>query len=131
VQDCGAMDRWDLRAAPPKPHLPEILSTHDDGRAILLDLPAGEELQEHQVHEGMWITVVEGELTVTGPGAETVEASPGVLVHLAAGERSEVRAQSDARLLLLLSPWPGKGHPGAMTLEEKADVRRRAAERAA
>ena len=26
-------------------------------------------------------------------------------------ERHEVRAISDARLLLLLAPWPGEGHP--------------------
>ena len=41
-----------------------------------------------------------------------------------------MRARSDARLLLLLSPWPGAGHPGAMTLDEKAEVRERAKERA-
>jgi len=29
------------------------------------------------------------------------------------GERHEVRARSDARLLLVLAPWPGDGHPGA------------------
>ena len=28
-------------------------------------------------------------------------------------ERHEVRATSDARLLLVLAPWPGEGHPGA------------------
>jgi hypothetical protein len=28
-------------------------------------------------------------------------------------ERREVRATSDARLLLVLAPWPGDGHPGA------------------
>jgi len=38
-------------------------------------------------------------------------------------------ATADARLLLLLSPWPGDGHPGAMSLEEKAEARERAAER--
>ena len=26
-------------------------------------------------------------------------------------ERHEVRAKSDSRLLLLLAPWPGEGHP--------------------
>ena len=26
-------------------------------------------------------------------------------------ERHEVRATEDSRLLLLLSPWPGEGHP--------------------
>jgi hypothetical protein len=51
-------------------------------------------------------------------------------VYLPPRERHEVRALTDARVLLLLTPWPGPGHPGTMTLEEKADVRARAAERA-
>lgn len=29
------------------------------------------------------------------------------------GEPHSVRARSDARLLLVLAPWPGSGHPGA------------------
>ena len=33
-------------------------------------------------------------------------------------------------LLLLLTPWPGDGHPGGMTLEEKGAAREDAAERA-
>jgi len=124
------MERWDLRAPAAKPHSPEILFSDGEGRAILLDLPVGEELQDHQVHEGAWITVVDGELSVTGSGGETVELTPGTLLHVSAAERTEVKARSDARLLLLLSPWPGDGHPGAMTLDEKAEVRKRAAERA-
>jgi quercetin dioxygenase-like cupin family protein len=124
------MESWDLNASAPKPHNPEILYTGGEGRAILLDLPAGEELQDHQVHESAWITLVDGEATVRGPDGEAVDARPGTLIHVSAGQRHEVRAQSDARLLLLLSPWPGAGHPGAMTLEEKAEVRERAAERA-
>jgi hypothetical protein len=35
----------------------------------------------------------------------------------------------DARLLLLLTPWPGDGHPGAMTIREKLYARRHAASR--
>jgi len=27
------------------------------------------------------------------------------------GERHEVRARTDARVLLVLAPWPGQGHP--------------------
>jgi hypothetical protein len=42
----------------------------------------------------------------------------------------EVRATADSKVLLILAPWPGKGHPGAMTLDEKAHVRERADERA-
>jgi hypothetical protein len=37
-------------------------------------------------------------------------------------------ARSDARLLLVLAPWPGDGHPGAMSLEDKASARERARE---
>lgn len=38
-----------------------------------------------------------------------------------------ILSTADATLLLLLSPWPGNGHPGSMTLEQKAEVRERAA----
>ena len=96
----------------------------------MLDLPAGETLQEHQVHEGAWITVIDGAITVADHDGEPAEANAGVLVYLPPQERHEVRALTDARVLLLLSPWPGPGHPGTMTLEEKAQVRVRAAERA-
>jgi quercetin dioxygenase-like cupin family protein len=124
------MDAWDVEQRDWRPHQPEILRSDADGRAIVIDLPAGEMLQEHQVHEGAWITVVSGEVAITGDGGRTIAARPGVVVHMAPNERHEVRASSDARLVLLLAPWPGDGHPGAMTLEEKAGVRRRAAERA-
>ena len=53
-----------------------------------------------------------------------------MLVELAPGERHEVVASSKARLLLLLTPWPGKGHPGAMTIRAKLYARRHAAKRA-
>jgi quercetin dioxygenase-like cupin family protein len=124
------MDAWDLHEGDWTPHHPEILSSTDDGRAIGLDLPAGEMLQDHQVHEGAWIMVIRGEVSITSEGGEETQARAGTLVHLSPHERHEVKAIADARLLLLLTPWPGRGHPGAMTLAEKADVRARAAERA-
>jgi quercetin dioxygenase-like cupin family protein len=124
------MQRWDLRGLDWRPHNPEILSSSDEGRAIVLDLPEGETLQDHQVHERAWMMVIDGAITVSGRTGQFAEAEPGVLVHLAPKERHEVRALSDARVLLLLTPWPGPGHPGTMTLEQKADVRDRAAQRA-
>jgi hypothetical protein len=60
-----------------------------------------------------------------------VSGGSGLLVEFAAAERHEVVARSDARLLLLLTPWPGTGHPGAMTLRQKLYARRRAAKRRA
>jgi quercetin dioxygenase-like cupin family protein len=124
------MDDWDLKRLAWKPHHPEILYSNDEGRAIVLDLPAGEMLQDHQVHEGAVITVIDGEIRITGDTGQTTDAKPGVLVRFAPQERHEVKALADSRLLLQLTPWPGAGHPGAMTLEQKTDVRERAAERA-
>jgi quercetin dioxygenase-like cupin family protein len=120
---------WDLKTVRAEPHEPEILSTGDDARAILLSIPAGEELREHEVHEHARIVVIEGELDVTTPGDDPVSAAPGHMLEFVPGERHTVAARADARILLLLTPWPGDGHPGAMTLDEKADVRERAAER--
>src|SRR5262249_32928111 len=124
------MEDWNLKRLSWRPHNPEILASGDDGRAISLDLPAGEMLQDHQVHEAAWILVVDGEVLITSQVGQIVEGRPGCLVQLAARERHEVRALSAARLLLMLTPWPGPGHPGAMTLEQKSEVRHRAAERA-
>jgi quercetin dioxygenase-like cupin family protein len=124
------MDAWNLEELSWNPHRPEILFSTEEGRAISLDLPAGELLGDHQVHEDAWITVMRGELSITTAAGETVRAGAGMLVHIPPQERHEVRALSDARFLLLLTPWPGPGHPGAMTLEQKAEVRNRAAERA-
>jgi quercetin dioxygenase-like cupin family protein len=124
------VERWDLKRLAWRPHNPEILASSEEGRAIVLDLPEEELLQDHQVHEGAWITVVDGAIAVTDQDGELVQVGAGVLVYLPPAERHEVRALTDARVLLLLTPWPGPGHPGSMTLEEKAGVRARAAERA-
>jgi quercetin dioxygenase-like cupin family protein len=123
------MRSWDLKTVGVEPHEPEILSTGDDARAILLSIPAGEELQEHEVHEHARIVVIEGELDAMTPEGEPVSVAAGHMLEFVPGERHTVSARTDARILLLLTPWPGDGHPGAMTLEEKAVVRERAAER--
>jgi quercetin dioxygenase-like cupin family protein len=123
------LKNWNLKSAPAEPSEPEILSSGDDARVILLSIPAGEELREHEVHERARIVVIDGEVEVVTPEGEVVSAEAGHLFEFAPGERHTVSAQADATVLLLLTPWPGDGHPGAMTLEEKAGVRERAAER--
>jgi quercetin dioxygenase-like cupin family protein len=124
------MDHWDLKHLAWRPHHPEILSSTEEGRAVVLDLPTGEMLQDHQVHEGAWITVIYGEVRITSQAGQTIDAQPETLVQFAPQERHEVEALAHSRILLLLTPWPGPGHPGAMTLDEKTEVRGRAAERA-
>lgn len=121
------MQSWDLKAVEAEPHQPQILASGEDARTILLELPAGESLQEHEVHERARIVIVDGEAEVSVAG-ESVTAVAGYLFEFDPHERHTVLARSDARLLLVLSPWPGDGHPGAMTLEQKAGARERAAE---
>jgi redox-sensitive bicupin YhaK (pirin superfamily) len=123
------MNSWDIRALSVEPHSPEILTTTADARAIVLELPAGESLSDHQVHERAWVTVIDGEVEITSASGETAGGGCGLMVEFAPGERHAVLARSTARLLLLLTPWPGPGHPGAMADEDRAQVRERAAER--
>jgi quercetin dioxygenase-like cupin family protein len=124
------MESWDLKAVEVEAHQPRILASADDARTILLHLPAGEELQEHEVHERARVIVVDGEVDVSADGGSE-PAGAGHLFEFDPGERRTVVARSDARLLMVLSPWPGDGHPGAMTLEEKGEAREKAAEHAA
>ena len=124
------MNSWDLKSLDLKPRLPEILSSSDAARAIALDLAAGESLSDHQVHERAWLIVLDGEIQVETAEGQRASGGAGLVVEFAPGERHEVIASADARLLLLLTPWPGSGHPGAMTIREKLYARRHAAEQA-
>jgi quercetin dioxygenase-like cupin family protein len=92
-----------------EPRQPQVLRSDAEARVIAINLPAGEELQEHQVHERAWLVVAGGEVEVE-QGGRTETGGPGYLAHFQANERHEVRAKSDARLVLILAPWPGEGH---------------------
>ena len=120
---------WNLKALDLKPRLPEILSSTSEARAIALDLEAGESLPDHEVHERAWLVIVDGEVEATSAGGERTSGGSGLLLEFAPAERHEVIARSNARLLLLLTPWPGVGHPGAMTIRQKLYARRHAAKR--
>jgi hypothetical protein len=120
---------WNLSELPVVPHAPRIIASSRDARVIVLNLPAGEALEEHQVHERAWLLVLDGEVEITAHGGTEASGGVGLLTEFEPRERHEVRARSDARLLLLLTPWPGPGHPGTMTLDYKEHVRERARER--
>lgn len=104
------MQTWDTRSIDVEPHQPQVLHTDEEGRTIVINLPGGEEMQDHQVHERAWIVVVDGQVEIESAG-ETVTGGPGFLALAEPNERHEVRALADARLLLVLAPWPGEGHP--------------------
>jgi redox-sensitive bicupin YhaK (pirin superfamily) len=103
------VEHWDLTGLDVEPRQPQILdSKRGESRTIALKLAAGEGLAEHQVHERAHVIVVEGEVEIGD-----VTGGPGLLAIFDPGERHEVRARTEARLLLVLAPWPGAGHPGA------------------
>lgn len=124
------MKNWDLLSLAVTPHAPKIVASTSDARAIVLHLPAGELLQEHEVHERAWVVVLAGEVEIETEDGALATGGTGLLTEFEPRERHEVRARSDARLLLLLTPWPGSGHPGTMSLSDKAHARERARERA-
>lgn len=104
------METWDICSLAIEPHQPQVLRSDEETRAIAIHLPAGEELKEHQVHERAYIFVADGEVEVSQDG-QVVSGGPGLLTHFEPAERHAVRAVSDARLVLVLAPWPGVGHP--------------------
>ena len=104
------METWNVTSMDVEPRQPAVLRSDAEARVIAINLPAGEELGDHQVHERAWLVVADGEIEVQ-QGGQTESGGPGFLAHFDANERHEVRATSDARLVLLLAPWPGAGHP--------------------
>ncbi len=103
------MESWDVRSLEIEAHHPVVLRSDAETRAIAIQLPGGEQLSEHQVHERTYLVVVAGEVSISQDGG-TTSGGPGLLAHFAPNERRTIRAVSDARLVLVLAPWPGEGH---------------------
>ena len=54
------------------------------------------------------VQVISGRVSIT-TSQETIECDTGTLVTFDPGERHSLHGIQDARLLLLLAPWPGDG----------------------
>jgi len=104
---------WRLNEIDVAAQSPQVLDSTYEGRAIVIQLSAGDSLAEHQVHERGWLTVAAGRIEVIAPDCERIAGGPGLLVEFDPNERHAIVALEDSRLLLLLSPWPGEGHPGS------------------
>ena len=104
------MDSWDLTTLDIEVHKPEVLrSDNGAARAIAVNLPAGDQLQEHETREHCYLVVIAGEVEVDQDG-QSVTAGPGFVAHFADHEEREIRAKSDARFLMVLAPWPAADH---------------------
>ncbi|MGH3002108.1 MAG: hypothetical protein ACRDM1_05500 [Gaiellaceae bacterium] len=86
---------------------PRVLFSEPECRAVVIDLREGEEIGEHTVRERAVIQVVAGSVVLVCPD-EIAECATGTLISLEPGERHSVRALADARLLLMLAPWPAR-----------------------
>jgi quercetin dioxygenase-like cupin family protein len=104
------METWDIRSLAIEAHHPQVLRSDEETRAIAIHLPAGEELHDHQVHERTYLFVADGEVEVSKDG-HVIRGGAGFMSHFEPAERHAVRAVRDARLVLVLAPWPGVGHP--------------------
>lgn len=105
-----ALETWDIPSLDVQPHHPQVLRTDGEARIIAILLPGGESMQEHQTHERGYLIVADGEIEIDHEGT-TTSGGPGFLAVFDPRERRGVRAKSDARLILILGPWPGQGHP--------------------
>jgi quercetin dioxygenase-like cupin family protein len=103
------VDTWDINSLDVPPHQPKVLRSDDEARVIAINLPKGEQLQDHQVHERAYLLVASGEIEISADG-DSQTGGPGFLTHFDKSERHQVTARDDARLVLILAPWPGPGH---------------------
>lgn len=105
------MKAWNVTEMDIERARPRVLDSEDEGRIIALRLPKGERLSEHQVHERAWLFVASGAIEIDDADGECVGGGAGLIAEFSPRERREVRATEDSILVLLLSPWPGEGHP--------------------
>jgi quercetin dioxygenase-like cupin family protein len=123
------MERWDLTSlppssekrrpreagpgAPPEPssgrQMPRVLFSTPECRGVVLDFEEGETMGDHQVRERAVLHVVTGRVSIESAAGE-VECGAGSLVVFEPSERHTVHALENARLLLLLAPWPAPLH---------------------
>jgi quercetin dioxygenase-like cupin family protein len=105
------VQHWDLREIDAPQGVIDPVVVHQDAaaRAVLVVLQPGQELGDHQVHENAWVFVIEGTVQAVS-GSETIEVGTGSLLRFEPAERHSLSARTGARVLLLLTPWPGEGH---------------------
>jgi len=96
-----------------EPRHPQVLHSEDSQRTIAIALTTGEQLQEHQTRERAYVLVVVGRVAVAQPDGSTVTLGPGGGAIFEPGERRELTAEEDAKLVMLLTPWPAPDHQTA------------------
>ncbi len=120
------MKAWSVADMDVEPHHPLVLDSSDEGRLIVIELPAGEEMQEHRVHERAWLMVARGTIEIDDAEGETLGGGPGLVAEFnpnesADGARDRGRAHPAPALAVAGrgSPEPGLNRSG----DERAQIR--------
>ena len=106
------MQHWNVKemSAADGSRSPEVLHSQEgESRVVAIHLQAGQQLGDHQVKEAALLVVVDGRVRVEA-GDESIDAEAGTVLRFEPDERHSVAAEGDARVLLVLAPWPGEGH---------------------
>jgi quercetin dioxygenase-like cupin family protein len=106
------VQHWNVTeiSAPDGSRSPQVLHSQEgESRVVAIHLRAGQALGDHQVKEAALLVVCDGRVRVEA-GDESVEAGVGSVCRFDPDERHAVSADGDARVLLVLAPWPGEGH---------------------
>jgi quercetin dioxygenase-like cupin family protein len=104
------VESWNIAELDVEPHKPKVLRTDKEARVIAINLPGGEQLQDHQTHERGYLVVVSGQVEVSQGSGDSTGGGAGFVAQFEPNERREISATEDALLLLILGPWPGEGH---------------------
>lgn len=100
---------WEAGESGAAPHAPRILESHEEFRLVAVQLPAGEDLGDHETHEGAVAVVARGRVRVEGAaGVGGQEVSRGGVVSFAPGERRAITAVDDSDLVMMFAPWPAE-----------------------
>jgi quercetin dioxygenase-like cupin family protein len=102
---------WNLREieTPGGSRSPVVLRSDEGSRVVLIVLDPGQALGDHQVKEGALVAVIDGTIRVES-GGRTIQGGAGCVFSFDADERRSISTDQGARILLVLSPWPGEGH---------------------
>ena len=106
------MQHWKLYEidTPNGSRSPVVLhSQNGESRVVLIALEPEQELRDHEVKEAALLVVADGSVRIEA-GSESIDAGAGTVVRFEPQERHSVAAAGDARVLLVLAPWPGDGH---------------------
>jgi quercetin dioxygenase-like cupin family protein len=106
------VQHWNVReiSAPDGARSPAVLHSQDgEARVVAIHLKAGQELGDHQVKEAALLVVLDGLVHVESRD-DSVHGGVGTVFRFDPDERHAVSADGDARVLLVLAPWPGEGH---------------------